>query len=170
MPQPAPPPEPAPQEVRRPGRHISLAYLDDEFGEDLPPPKLQDITYLDALLGQKAPGAELEPPRLPAWRLRRRFVPVQRVRDLPPEAPDAAVPMPREPRPAQPSDTSSLVVSGAICLALVVLGIAVLIHLFAPNAVPGYSVAEFDLKVQMRAVEWLLAGILIALVGLLLKR
>jgi hypothetical protein len=53
------------------------------------------------------------------------------------------------------------------CAALVAAAGA---HLFGPQSLPGFSAAEVDAKIQMRAVQWLLAGILAALVGLLTRR
>lgn len=171
QPAPAPQPEPPPQEVRRPGRHISLAVVDDELDEYRPQPsKLQDIDYLDALLGQKAPGSEPPPPKPPAWRLGRHLVVAGKAEDMLPEGPGVPVPASRDRLTPRPSDTDSLAIAGAVGFALVALGMVVLVHLAAPSEIPGYSAAELDLKVQMRAVEWLLAAILAALLGLLLKR
>jgi hypothetical protein len=84
----------------------------------------------------------------------------------------------RERDEAPPRDDASIgLLAGMPWLAPVAAGfavfallIALLVHVFAPNVVSGYSPAELDLKVQMRAVEWLLAGIIVALVGLLAKR
>jgi hypothetical protein len=76
----------------------------------------------------------------------------------------------REPAQQRSDNDFGFVVPAAVCFALFSLAVAMLVHAFAPSAVPGYSAPELDLKVQMRAVEWLLAGILFALVGLLVKR
>jgi hypothetical protein len=177
MPQPAPAraPEP-PQEARPSGRHISLTHLDDDLdgGPD----------YLEAQLGLTASDIPAAPTGPPAWRLGRRPAPVEKAPApiVEVEKPDVVVPAvpdvrdvpetrrPRERRAPQLSDTPSVAVWGAVGFALIALGIAALVHFFAPSAVAGYSAAEFDLKVQMRAVEWLLAGILVGIVGLLLKR
>jgi hypothetical protein len=58
----------------------------------------------------------------------------------------------------------------AIGFASVGLLAAVLAHLFAPSSVPGFSPAEASVQTHLVAVEWLLAGILVALIGLLAKR
>jgi hypothetical protein len=44
------------------------------------------------------------------------------------------------------------------------------VHLAGPRTIPGFTPAEVDLKIQLRAAQWLLAGILAALVGLLARR
>jgi hypothetical protein len=152
----------------------------DEIGEAPHPMlKLYDIDYLDTQLGLRA--ADIEPtltPPAPAWRLRRHITPIPRLREVPAEDPDvpasapapAPAPAPRDPRPQQASDSTSVAVLAAVVFALIALGIAVLVHYFAPTSIPGYTAAEFGLKVQVRALEWLLGGILVAVVGLLLKR
>jgi uncharacterized OB-fold protein len=53
------------------------------------------------------------------------------------------------------------------CAALVA---AVGVHLFSPRIIEGFTPAEVDLKIQLRAAQWLLVGILSALVGLLARR
>jgi hypothetical protein len=58
----------------------------------------------------------------------------------------------------------------AISFASVALLAAILAHLFAPSSVPGFSPAEANLQTHILAAEWLLAGILVALIGLLAKR
>jgi hypothetical protein len=60
--------------------------------------------------------------------------------------------------------------AAAAGLAAVALMAAALVHFLGASPLPGFTPAELDLKVQMRAIEWLLAGILLAVVGLLLKR
>jgi hypothetical protein len=78
------------------------------------------------------------------------------------------IPVVREPTPADPwSGWVPVVAAG---FALFALLIAVLVHVFGPSSLPNYSPAEVNSKIQMRAVEWLLAGILAALVGILAKR
>lgn len=72
--------------------------------------------------------------------------------------------------PSVPYAAPSWVPLVAAGFGLFALAVAMLVHVAAPSAVAGYSPAELDLKVQMRAVEWLLAGILVALVGALLRR
>jgi hypothetical protein len=76
----------------------------------------------------------------------------------------------RRPAPSDPLSSLSWLPPVAAGFAAFALLIALLVHALAPSAVAGYSPAELDLKVQMRAVTWLLAGILVALVGLLAKR
>jgi hypothetical protein len=175
-PEPAPEPEPEPRETR-PGRHIALADVEDEIAEDLPPPPkhTDPMEYLDAQLGLKACGHDPLPPPKTARRPGRHLALADEASDVAPKR-DAVAPAPVR-RPVSPdplapdlSATPAWAVPVATGFALFALGLAVLVHLFAPNAIPGYSVAELDLKVQMRAVEWLLAGILVALVGLLVKR
>jgi hypothetical protein len=142
MPRLAPAPEPAPQQVRRPGRHISLSYFNDELGGDVPQPsKLQDLDYLDSQLGLMAPGTEPAPPKPSTSRLGRPSAPAQQVRA--PE--DSNVPGARDPRTPQPPNSSSLRVPGT-----------------------ADSAAEYDLKAQMHAIEMLLTGILVALGGIFL--
>ena len=58
----------------------------------------------------------------------------------------------------------------AIGFASVGLLAAFLAHLFAPSSVPGFSPAEANVQTHLVAVEWLLAGILAALIGLVAKR
>lgn len=76
----------------------------------------------------------------------------------------------REPASSDLLSSLSWLPPVAAGFAVFALLIALLVHALAPSAVAGYSPAELDLKVQMRAVTWLLAGILVALVGLLAKR
>jgi hypothetical protein len=148
-------PEP-PEAHRPPGRHIRLADLEDEIGEDLPPlPEPHDpMDYLDAQLGLKAPGTDY----------------VEEVRSAPLEAPRATVPVALDPVVARRSDGPGAAAMVAVGLAFFAVGTAVSVHLFAPDAIPGYSAAEVDLKVHLRAVEWLLAAVLFGLVGVLFKR
>jgi hypothetical protein len=58
----------------------------------------------------------------------------------------------------------------AITFASVALVAAVLVHLFSSSTVPGFTAAEANLRTHVLAAEWLLAGILVALIGLLAKR
>lgn len=162
---------PEPERPRRPRRHIALADLDEEVGDDLPPPPRHHdpMDYLDAQLGLKAPGTDPAPPKPPAWRGRYLAL-ADEARDAPPDDAGAPAPAPRDPFTPQPSAAPAWATPAAMGFALFALGIAVLVHLFAPNAIPGYSAAELDMKVQLRAIEWLLAGVLIALAGLLVKR
>ena len=176
-PKPEPEPEPEPEEPQRPVRLLALADVEDDAGEDLPPPpKHQDpMDYLDAQLGLKACGHDPLPPLKTARRPAPRLALAEEARDVAPKREaDATVPAPqpvsRDPLAPDLSAAPAWAVPAATGFALFALGLAVLVHLFAPNAIPGYSVAELDLKVQMRAVEWLLAGVLVALVGLLVKR
>jgi hypothetical protein len=60
--------------------------------------------------------------------------------------------------------------AAAAGLAAVAFIAAAVVHLLGAPALPGFTPAELDLKVQIRAIEWLMAGMLLALVGLLLKR
>jgi hypothetical protein len=76
----------------------------------------------------------------------------------------------RRPASSDPLSSLSWLPPVAAGFAVFALLIALLVHALAPSAVAGYSPAELDLKVQMRAVTWLLAGILVALVGILAKR
>lgn len=78
------------------------------------------------------------------------------------------IPVVREPAPAEA--LSSWVPAAAAAFAVFALLVAMLVHVFGPSSLPDYSPAELSLKIQMRAIEWLLAGTLIALVGLLAKR
>jgi hypothetical protein len=186
---PRPAPEPEPEEAPRPVRHIALAEVGDDVVEEPPPPRKQSdpLDYLDAQLGLKACGHDPLPPlKLKTSRRPTRPVAVaEDVRDEPRETTVAPAPVSRDPVSRDPVSRDPVsrdplapdlaaapgwAVPVATGFALFALGLAVLVHLFAPNAIPGYSVAELDLKVQMRAVEWLLAGVLVALVGLLVKR
>jgi len=78
------------------------------------------------------------------------------------------------PPSSRPSRLTSLSTADITTIALVCACAALLAaagsHLFSPRAIPGFSPAEVDVKVQMRSVQWLLAGILAALVGLLARR
>ena len=150
-------PQAAPAEPRRPMRHITLSDLEDEIGDDVPPLSgAHDPTdYLDSQLGLKAPGADhvVEEPHR---------VPVQTHR--------ATAPAPRAPVVPRQSDGPGLAALAAVGVAFFAVGIAISIQLFAPDAIPGYSAAELELTVHLRAVKWLLAGVIFAIVGLLLKR
>jgi hypothetical protein len=72
--------------------------------------------------------------------------------------------------PLSAEDAWAWVTPAAAAFAVFALLVAMLVHLFAPSTLPDYSAAELSLKIQMRAVEWLLAGTLIGIVGLLAKR
>jgi hypothetical protein len=174
VPQPPPQHEPAPprHEPRRPGRHISLAYLDDDYGENLPQPsKLKDIDYLDAQLGLKAPGSEeAPPPKPPAWRLARRHVETVEEAEAPGELFAEPAPASHEPSLARTPAEPIPAVPWAIAFSIIALASALLAHVLAPIAINGFSTSELDFMVRLRAVEWLLAGNLVAQVGLLLKR
>jgi len=78
------------------------------------------------------------------------------------------VPVVREPAPAAAWFSWVPAVAGGF--AIFALLVALLVHVFGPSSLPSYSPAEVSLKVQMRAVEWLLAGILAAAVGMIAKR
>jgi len=84
--------------------------------------------------------------------------------------PDLTGPIVVEPAAARVDDAWSWVPTAAAVFAIVALLTALLVHVVAPSSLPGYSAAELSLKIQMRAVEWLLAGAVIALVGVLAKR
>jgi len=78
------------------------------------------------------------------------------------------VPVVREPAPADPwLSWAPAVAAGFAVFALLM---ALLVHAFGPSSLPGYSPAEVSLKVQMRAVEWLLAGVVAAAIGIIAKR
>jgi len=156
--------------VRPPAWRAAAIPGSETSAPELPAPSHPDMDYLDSVLGQTAPGSELEPPpRPPVWRLLRPVAPARSAAE--PVREERELPEPPPPRdPMRSSDTPLLRAPAAAAFALVALGIAVLVHFLAPNAMAGYSRPELDLTVQMRAVEWLLAGILVALVGLLIKR
>lgn len=78
------------------------------------------------------------------------------------------VPIVRHPEPAD--SWSGWVPATAAGFAVFALLVAVLVHLLGPSSLPNHTPAEVDLKIQMRAIEWLLAGILIAMLGLLAKK
>ena len=78
------------------------------------------------------------------------------------------IPIVREPAPADPwFSWAPAVAAGFAVFALLM---ALLVHAFGPSSLPGYSPAEVSLKVQMRAVEWLLAGVVAAALGIIAKR
>ncbi len=87
-----------------------------------------------------------------------------------PVAHDPAVYVRPAPAPARPDDMWSWAPPAAAAFAVFALLVALLVHLAAPSSLAGYSAAELSLKIQMRAVEWLLAAGVIGIVGLLLKR
>jgi hypothetical protein len=152
--------------------HITFESFDDELDDDLPTLAngRDSLDYLDAQLGLKAPSTDPALLKPPAWRLARDLVPAEEVQDEPPVAPAVPVAAPPAPVEARPSDSPTFTTQVIVGFALFALLIAILVHLVAPSTIPGYSAAELALKVQMRAIEWLLAGVLVALVGLLLKR
>ncbi len=78
------------------------------------------------------------------------------------------IPVVRRPEPAD--SWSNWVPATAAGFAVFALLVAVLVHLLGPSSLPNHTPAEVDLKIQMRAIEWLLAGILIAVLGLLAKK
>jgi hypothetical protein len=78
------------------------------------------------------------------------------------------IPVVRTPASAEPWFTWVPAVAAGFAVFAVLM--ALLVHAFGPSSLPGYSPAEVSLKVQMRAVEWLLAGILAAGVGIIAKR
>jgi hypothetical protein len=84
------------------------------------------------------------------------------------EEPTLPISVSREAKPGD--DLWSWVAPAAAAFAVFALLTAMLVHVFAPSTLADYSAAELSLKTQMRAVEWLLAGALMALVGLLAKR
>lgn len=171
MPAHAPAIESVRHEPRRPVVYVPFDDLEDEVVDFPASSNSHDpLDYLDAQLGLKAPGADPVLLRPPAWRTARDLVPADEVHDDPPKAPIAPAAASRAPVGEGRSDSPTFATQVVIGFALFALLIAMLVHLVAPNAVPGYSAAELDFKVQMRAVEWLLAGVLVALVGLLLKR
>ncbi len=65
-----------------------------------------------------------------------------------------------------PEHLRAAVVGFAVIALLAALGT----QMFGPSEAPGFTRAELDLKLQMRAVEWLLAGILVSLAGLVMSR
>ena len=110
-------------------------------------------------------------PEAPPHRRERHLALADEAHVVPPDDADKAGPAPIDPFSVEvPSVAPAWVVPAAGGFALFALGIAVLVHVFAPSAIPGYSAAEVDAKVQMRAVEWLLAGLVAGVVGLLAKR
>ena len=174
-----PPPRPEPPREKivplsRPSRHIALAEVEPEAAADPPPPAPKNhdpMDYLDAQLGLKAPGTEPAPEPKPSGRRPgRHLVLAEEEMEVFLEKADAPPTVSRAPRAPRSTTAFAWAVPVAIGFATFALVIALLVHLLAPNAVAGYSPAELDLKVQMRAVEWLLAGVLVALVGMLLKR
>jgi hypothetical protein len=78
------------------------------------------------------------------------------------------VPVVRTPATGEP--WYAWVPMAAAAFAVFALVIAMLVHVFGPSSLPNYTPAEVSLKVQMRAIEWLLAGILAAGVGVIAKR
>jgi hypothetical protein len=133
--------EPGSREVGS-GQQIPPASLDDDSEDLTPPSTLPELDYLDAQLGLKA--SDIKPaltPMSPAWRQRRFHAQAEEAHGLPPE--DSAVPVSRAPHTSRLSATASSSVPEAIGLE-----------------------AAVDLKVQIRAVEWLLTGILLALAGI----
>ena len=78
------------------------------------------------------------------------------------------VPIVRAPAPADPWFSWAPAVAAGFAVFAILM--ALLVHAFGPSSLPGYSPAEVSLKVQMRAVEWLLAGVVAAAVGIIAKR
>jgi hypothetical protein len=77
-------------------------------------------------------------------------------------------PIVREPAAIDPWLAWAPAVAAGFALFAVLM--ALLVHVFGPSSLPGYSPAEVSLKVQMRAVEWLLAGVVAAGIGMIAKR
>jgi hypothetical protein len=79
---------------------------------------------------------------------------------------------PTEPEPGKASwlDAGFDVRTITLGLAALALVAAVAIHVIGPAGAPGMTAGELELSVHLRAAEWLLGGILVALLGLLARR
>jgi len=94
-----------------------------------------------------------------------------------PRRPSESAPAPRrapEPAPAGGGeswlDRKFDLRSAALVLAALALAAAFVVHLVGPSGPAGMTEGELEMTQHLRAAEWLLGGILVALMGLLARR